>query len=347
MFSTETVYIPRYTDEGEEYYRKSPIFIPDGKVRDIEFNGEKLTFDFYINEEGKNVDINGCSNVCREFAEHSILKFEEHLYTENNSGIRKLFTFSVDEGWKGKEIRVTKTFENTFLQKDIREKLLHDIDAYLDNQKLYEKMGIPYKRGYLFYGAPGTGKSSTVYAMSAKTDFNVYKISPKWFTASVFKDSILQIPPGSILLLEEIDTQVEKRKVKAEPEEPKEPKKPKEENSKTCKDGCCEPKLDLSEMLNVLDGYEALYNCIIVATTNYIKELDPALIRAGRFDLHIEFILLGQNDIKMVIEQFTEEKFDIKHIDPNMKITSSRLINEILLPNLDSPDKIRLLLNQK
>lgn len=324
-FKTKSAF---YTIDNDEFYPSSPIFIPDGKVKDVEFKEKNLICDFYINEEGKNVEIIGPTDICREFVEHCIKEFELHLYIENNSGIRKLFIFDKDEGWKGKEIRITKNFDNTYLPKHIETKLIHDIDSYLENKNHYEKMGIPYKRGYLFYGFPGTGKSSTVYAISHKTARNVYKISPKWFSESVFKDAISQIPPKSILLLEEIDTQVQKREKKK--------KKEKKDNDASS----CDTKIDLSEMLNILDGYESLYDCIIIATTNYKAELDDALIRAGRFDLHVEFPLLGVSDIVQVIQKFAGSFTIDESLITVKEMSSSQLINEYILPNLNSPENI-------
>ena len=47
-------------------------------------------------------------------------------------------------------------------------------------------------------------------------------------------------------------------------------------------------KVILSELLNFLDGPSSPDSCIIIATTNHIEKLDPAIIRSGRFDIKID-----------------------------------------------------------
>jgi chaperone BCS1 len=213
----------------------------------------------------------------------------------------------------------------------------------LESEHLYNKLGIPYKRGYLLYGLPGTGKTSTVYAISHRTQRSIYKISPKWFTESVFKDAIKMIPPKSILLLEELDTQVESRRpqnANERPESVRETPRKKDDtpnlNPSTSYTMCM--KIDLSEMLSILDGYEALHDCIIVATTNYPEYLDKALIRPGRFDLHLEFKTLTIKDIESIVEKIANVKVKVPR---DITLTTSALINEIILPNIYTPERIK------
>ena len=72
-------------------------------------------------------------------------------------------------------------------------------------------------------------------------------------------------PP--IIVIEEIDTIVSSRQQDKELSE----------NQKSI----------LSELLNFLDGPSSPDSCIIIATTNHIEKLDPAIIRSGRFDIKI------------------------------------------------------------
>jgi ATP-dependent 26S proteasome regulatory subunit len=72
-------------------------------------------------------------------------------------------------------------------------------------------------------------------------------------------------------------------------------------------------------------------------TTNHIEVLDPALIRPGRIDLQFHLEEFDSYNIQRTIKKFTG--FDIE-VPPNLKMSSSTLINRILLPNRNDKNKI-------
>jgi mitochondrial chaperone BCS1 len=51
------------------------------------------------------------------------------------------------------------------LPEGVKELLLDDMLEFLDSEEWYVRAGVPHRRGYLLYGDPGTGKSSTIHAM--------------------------------------------------------------------------------------------------------------------------------------------------------------------------------------
>ena len=61
-------------------------------------------------------------------------------------------------------------------------------------------------------------------------------------------------------------------------------------------------KLNLSFLLNVLDGTMAPENFIFVMTTNHIDKLDPALIRPGRMDINIELKKCDRYQLKCIYQ---------------------------------------------
>src|SRR3990167_1157895 len=85
-------------------------------------------------------------------------------------------------------------------------KLLKDARWFLLSSNWYADRGIPYRRGYLFYGEPGTGKTSLAHVLASEIDIPLYFLP----LGSVKDDDdlneeFLQVKPRSILLIEDID----------------------------------------------------------------------------------------------------------------------------------------------
>lgn len=97
-------------------------------------------------------------------------------------------------------------------------------------------------------------------------------------------------------------------------------------------------KVSLKDILEVLDGYTTFNKCVIVMTTNNKKKLDPALIRPGRIDLDLEYNNASCYQIGKILE--AANLTDLKIYTCPGKITTSRLINSIILPNINNKKKI-------
>ena len=54
--------------------------------------------------------------------------------------------------------------------------LLQHLDYFLNNESEYKRLGIPYTAGYLFYGPPGNGKTSTIKAIANKTKRHILNV---------------------------------------------------------------------------------------------------------------------------------------------------------------------------
>lgn len=95
---------------------------------------------------------------------------------------------------------------------DVREKhdVLADINEYLHptTPRWYASRGIPLRRGYLFHGPPGTGKTSFSFALAGVFGIDIYVISLQ--DASVTEEDLatlfIKLPRRCIVLLEDIDT---------------------------------------------------------------------------------------------------------------------------------------------
>jgi chaperone BCS1 len=162
-----------------------------------------------------------------------------------------------------------------------------------------------YKRNYLLYGKPGTGKSSLIFALASELNYKIkiidlksvssvgdilYKIADTNKTFYVFED--IDALSTSFVERGEIDTSLVKQDNKPVAETPRSLEDSKEQG------------LNLSDILNVLDGLYTPEGIICFFTTNHIEKLDSAFLRDGRMDYKIE---LGDLN-KEVANQMIKDK---------------------------------------
>lgn len=160
-----------------------------------------------------------------------------------------------------------------------KEELLQDIKQFHNTQADYQTKGIPWRRGYLFYGKPGTGKSSTTLALANELGLSVayLALSNSNMSDSSLTQAVTSLPKNTILLLEDIDAIGITAKRKSTPSD----SVPKENQEKK--------GLTLSGLLNIICGVISPEGLITIMTTNHKDNLDEALIRPGRADYRMEF----------------------------------------------------------
>lgn len=159
-----------------------------------------------------------------------------------------------------------RPINSVFMNKGEKQRLLDDVEEFMSAEDWYHSRGIPYKRSYLLHGPPGTGKSSIVKAIAGKYNMNIYIINAENNKANeaAFVAILGSIPPGSIILFEDIDNMYHGR----------------ESVGNTC--------LSFKAFINGIDGVGSPEGILLFMTTNHIDKLDPALLRPGRCDLKME-----------------------------------------------------------
>ena len=164
-----------------------------------------------------------------------------------------------------------RPLDSVILDQNISENILSDIKEFISNTNWYTNRGIPYRRGYLFHGPPGCGKSSFIMALAGELDYSIclLNLSERGLSDDRLNHLLSTAPQQSIVLLEDVDAAFSNR------EESK--------AVKTAYEGLS--RLTLSGLLNALDGVASAEGRIVVMTTNYIERLDKALIRPGRVDV--------------------------------------------------------------
>jgi mitochondrial chaperone BCS1 len=166
--------------------------------------------------------------------------------------------------WSEQLKRQPRPIDSVILANGMMDELVRDTSQFLQRRDWYIDRGIPYRRGYLLHGPPGTGKSSAVVAVASafQMDIAMLSLGDSTMDDNSISELFSSIPANSIVLMEDIDCAFIERK---------------EGDDKRS-------KVTFSGLLNAIDGVAAGEGRILFATTNHIQRLDPALIRPGRID---------------------------------------------------------------
>ncbi|XP_042027866.1 protein HYPER-SENSITIVITY-RELATED 4-like [Salvia splendens] len=246
----------------------------------------------------------------------------------------KIFTvdyenlYHLNNMWNPVTLDHPAKFETLAMDSQQKEMILGDLERFLRRREYYRKVGKAWKRGYLLYGPPGTGKSSLIAAMANYLKFDVYDLElTELRRNSDLKKLLLSTANQSILVVEDIDCTIdfqEKLATRAVISAP--PFQPPEDN-----------KVTLSGLLNFVDGLWS--SCgderIIIFTTNYIERLDPALLRPGRMDVHINMSYCSPCGFKLLASNYLDIKDhpmfeEIEDLLPNARATPAEVAEQLL-----------------
>jgi SpoVK/Ycf46/Vps4 family AAA+-type ATPase len=193
-----------------------------------------------------------------------------------------------------------------------KKEIMDDLDAFRNNRDFYRRTGKPWKRGYLLYGPPGTGKSTMIAAMARYLDYDIYDVE-----LTVVRDNhdlrklLIETTGKAIIVIEDIDCSLDLTGDRAA--------RRRARHGSTDHDdrhGGANNAVTLSGLLNFIDGLWSACGGerVVVFTTNHVDRLDPALIRRGRMDMHIEMSYCGADAFRTLARNYLDidahEMFD-------------------------------------
>ncbi|MEM7826691.1 MAG: CDC48 family AAA ATPase [Candidatus Aenigmatarchaeota archaeon] len=177
------------------------------------------------------------------------------------------------------------------MQEEIK-KVREMIELPLKHPELFERLGIEPPKGVLLFGPPGTGKTLLAKAVANEAGATFFSINgpeimSKWYGESeqnlrkIFENAEKSAP--SIIFIDEIDAIAPKREeVTGEVE-----------------------RRVVSQLLTLMDGLKSRGKVIVIAATNRVNAIDPALRRGGRFDREIEIGVPDKNGRKEIFQIHT------------------------------------------
>ncbi|KAJ3070104.1 hypothetical protein HDU98_006843 [Podochytrium sp. JEL0797] len=239
----------------------------------------------------------------------------EHLVSEARRkfaerDLKRTVIYSADQygNWRRTRSRPIRPLSTIVLDGSTKSTVLADAFEFLGNEKWYADRGIPYRRGYMFYGYPGTGKTSFVTALAGELKLNIYVISlaNKGLTDETLTELMVDTPPRCILLLEDIDAAFVSRTGAMGPVVSSSPLSPPSRASTPdpTSTGTIVTNVTFSGLLNAIDGVAAQEGRMLIMTTNHIEKLDAALIRPGRVDVKVLFDKATQAQVRDLFIQF-------------------------------------------
>lgn len=161
------------------------------------------------------------------------------------------------------------------------EELVEAIVLPLTHADRFKALGIKPPKGVLMYGPPGTGKTLLARACAAQTNSTFLKLAGPQLVQMFIGDGARMVRDAfalarekapAIIFIDELDAIGTKRF-----------------DSDTTGDR--EVQRTMLELLNQLDGFQSDDRIKVIAATNRVDILDPALLRSGRLDRKIEFPL--------------------------------------------------------
>lgn len=191
------------------------------------------------------------------------------------------YLYTYNDGWDCMEGYSPRVLDSVVLEPGEKEHLLQDIAQFRRSKQRYERLGVPYHRGYLFYGSPGTGKTSLVSALAAHFGLSIYTVNLADFNDRSLMSAVNQVPGNSVVLFEDIDC-MRGSQSRAGADSGSRQHGPATLGTK--ENVSTQNGITLSGLLNVLDGFHAPSGVLFVMTTNHVEKMDQALLRPGRID---------------------------------------------------------------
>jgi hypothetical protein len=238
-----------------------------------------------------------------------------------------------------------RTFSNVFFEE--RDHVRDRVNFFLNRRDWYDAKGIPYTLGFMFHGPPGVGKTSTIKAVANEGKRHILNVQLSEIKTKAqlhhlfFNDEIhvfngvqtekYTIPVSERLyVIEDIDAMGD-TVLRREWKKPVVVKAP---TGDPFMDREKEEKevIDLSFILNLLDGTLEANGRILAITTNFPERIDRALIRPGRIDMIVNFKKCSLAVLQEMVRSFYDSDTVVDDESLNYKWSPAE-VNQILFRN--------------
>ena len=245
--------------------KRVPLFV--AAVVDVMENGE-----VYLRQQGNNQEY--VTTVSEKL--HRILKPGMKVAVNNTLSVVRTIGNTYDSRVRVMELdeQPSVTFEQVGGLKEEIEEVREAVEYPLTKPKIYERVGVEPPKGILLYGPPGTGKTLIAKAVARQSRARFIRMSGSELVHKYIGEGaqlvrelfvLARERAPAIVFIDEIDAIGSMRT-----------------NDGTS--GSAEVQRTLMQLLAEMDGFGNRGNVRIMAATNRIDMLDPALLRPGRFD---------------------------------------------------------------
>ncbi|KAF9571241.1 hypothetical protein EC968_000837 [Mortierella alpina] len=203
----------------------------------------------------------------RELIQSLILEAQRKFIDRDKA---RTVIFQADQygAWRRTKSRPKRPLDTIVMDPKLKDYIVNDAKEFFASESWYAERGLPFRRGLLLYGSPGTGKTSFIHALAGELGLNIYvvNLSSKNLTDDTLSELVSDTPSRCLLLIEDVDAAFVQRE------------------SKDAATG-----ITFSGLLNSVDGVSAQEGRMLCMTTNHLDRLDEALIRPGRVDVRARF----------------------------------------------------------
>lgn len=300
-------------------YEKFLDMVDAGQIKEIKWNEDDETItaydkkdkeyttsnpkydDFKVDMLEQGVEVKE-SGMLKKYETPIMMAVQLLMYAASFYVMTKIMGIGSIKSTRKKEQKSNVKFKDVAGLDEVKEDLMTVVD-FLKNPDKYKEAGADIPKGVLLYGPPGTGKTLLAKAVAGEAGVKFIATSGSDFDEKyvgvgaskmrkLFDDAKNNAP--CIIFIDEIDSMGGRRHSK--------------QNNYD--------RQTLNTLLSEMDGFDGSNGVVVIAATNRLEDLDPALTRPGRFDNHFAVCLPeSAKERRVIIDLYTNNKKFAEDVD--------------------------------